>query len=197
MLFLRKTEFYSEALLDKSVGYVTVDWNPFQMMPCIILIKCKNVSSAYWETFWHSKAKPVEGREPPSLRYTNMSVASCQVIFVSCELRVVSWFLSVESCELRAEHCSAGVPSQGKVNGLIRFSFRASHLLFSSDAWYDIHFHGIREGGGLAPPHRSFKNQWCNIGILYIILKAILWRFRFNLIFLKTFWFHDFMSNFR
>ena len=34
------------------------------------------------------------------------------------------------------------------------------------------------------------------IDILYIILKGILWRFRFNLNFSKIFWFRDFMSNY-
>ena len=33
--------------------------------------------------------------------------------------------------------------------------------------------------------HRSFDNRWRNIDILYIILKGILWRFRFNLNFSK------------
>ena len=44
------------------------------------------------------------------------------------------------------------VPSQSKVNGWICFSFLVSQLLFSSDAWYDTHFYGIREGGGSPPP---------------------------------------------
>ena len=39
------------------------------------------------------------------------------------------------------------------------------------------------------PPPRSFENRWRNIDILYIILKGILWRFRFNLNFSKIFWF--------
>ena len=47
------------------------------------------------------------------------------------------------------------------------------------------------------PAHYSFENRWCNIDILYIILKGILWRFRFNLKFSKIFWFRDFMSKFR
>ena len=74
---------------------------------------------------------------------------------------------------------------------------------FSSDAWYDTHFCGIREGGGSPPPpppihhHHSFENRWLNIDILYIILKGILWRFRFNSNLWKIFWFRDFMSNFR
>ena len=46
------------------------------------------------------------------------------------------------------------------------------------------------------PPHRSFENRWRNIGILYIILKGIVWRFRFILNFSKIFWFREFMSKF-
>ena len=56
---------------------------------------------------------------------------------------------------------------------------------------------GLREEGGSgAAPHRSFENQLCNIDILYIILKGIIWRSRFNLNFSKIFWFRDFMSKF-
>ena len=45
-------------------------------------------------------------------------------------------------------------------------------------------------------PHRSFENQWRNVDILYIMLKGIIWRFRFSLNFSKIFWFRDFMSKF-
>ena len=60
------------------------------------------------------------------------------------------------------------------------------------------HFYGIREEGGPGRPHRSFENRWRNIDILYIILKGIVWRFRFILKFSKIFWFRfcEFMSKF-
>ena len=59
----------------------------------------------------------------------------------------------------------------------------------------------IREGGSgrpplPPPPHRSFENQWRNIDILYIILKGIVWRFRFSFNFSKIFLFRNFMSKF-
>ena len=61
-----------------------------------------------------------------------------------------------------------------------------------------IHTFTEQEGkvvqGGL--PHRSFENRWRNIDILYIILKGIVWRFRFIIKFSKIFWFREFMSKF-
>ena len=41
-----------------------------------------------------------------------------------------------------------------------------------------------------------FENWWRKTDILYIILKGILWKFRFSLNFSKIFWFRDFMSKF-
>ena len=32
-----------------------------------------------------------------------------------------------------------------------------------------------------ATPHRSFENQWRSMGILYNMLKEIVWRFWFSL----------------
>ena len=51
------------------------------------------------------------------------------------------------------------------------------------------HFYRIIEEGGSQrpPPHRLSENWWRNIDILYIILKGILWRFRFILNFWKYF----------
>ena len=46
------------------------------------------------------------------------------------------------------------------------------------------------------PPFRSFENRWRNMDILYIILKGIVWRFRFILNFFKIFWFREFMTKF-
>ena len=64
------------------------------------------------------------------------------------------------------------------------------------------HFYRIGEEGGSGRPpppsplHRSFENRWRNIDILYIILKEIVWGFRFSLNYSKIFWFCDFMSKF-
>ena len=46
------------------------------------------------------------------------------------------------------------------------------------------------------PSHGSFENRWRNMDILYIILKGIIWRFRFSLNFSKICWFRDFMNKF-
>ena len=46
------------------------------------------------------------------------------------------------------------------------------------------------------PPPPSFENRWRNMDILYMILKGIVWRFRFSLNFSKIFWFRDFMGKF-
>ena len=59
------------------------------------------------------------------------------------------------------------------------------------------HYYRIRERGGSGqPPYCSFEDRWRNIDKLYIILKGIIWRFRFVLKFLKIFWFREFFSKF-
>ena len=67
------------------------------------------------------------------------------------------------------------------------------------------HFYRIREedGPGRPPPPpppvhlRTDELRERNIDVLYIILKGIVWKFRFILNFLKFLLFRDLMSNFR
>ena len=75
-----------------------------------------------------------------------LRVASCQLIFVSCQLRVASCQLIFVSCELRVDICPVascelradpffcwGSPARARLT-VDMFSFRVRHLSFLSDA---------------------------------------------------------------
>ena len=128
----------------------------------------------------------------PLFNVDHLKIANCSnLIIVFYPLGSFGQALCIRSCHenlilIRKNHNWAGIAFiQGDSVGGSKFSEHTSHIFTEYER-------KVAQGA----PHLSFENRWRNIDMLYIILKGILWKFRFSLNFWKIFWFRDFMSSF-